>query len=66
MKCLMKILPATEKCFADESIHDKDGIERLSMLKNERLEFQVVYTVWETSDHIREMRLEIDSTIKAP
>lgn len=64
MKCLMKILPATEKCFADQSIHDKQGIESLSMLRNERLEFQVAYTVWDTSDHIREMRLEIDSPLK--
>ena len=41
MKCLMKIQPATEKCFADESIHDKDGIERLSMLKNEHSLFKI-------------------------
>ena len=33
------------------------------MLKNERLNFQVAYTMWETEIHIREMRLEIDSPI---
>ena len=64
MKFALKILPSTEKCFADESIYDKKEITSLSMLKNERLNFQVAYTLLETDIHIREMRLEIDSPIR--
>ena len=64
MKCAFKILPSCEKCFVDESIHDKKEITALSMLKNERLNFQVAYSVWDTEVHIFEMRLEIDSPIK--
>lgn len=63
MKFELKILPSCEKCFVDESIQDKKGVESLSMLKNERLNFQVAYTMGETEIHIREMRLEIDSPI---
>jgi len=63
MKFELKILPSCEKCFVDESIRDKKGVESLSMLKNERLNFQVAYTMGETEIHIREMRLEIDSPI---
>ena len=63
MKCALKFLPSTEKCFADESIHDKIEIKKLSMLKNERLEFQMAYAMWETIYHLHELRLEIDSPI---
>lgn len=40
----IKLLPSVEKCFLDEDIDKKSAITRLSMLKNERLSFQMAYT----------------------
>ena len=42
---LLKILPSTEKCFLDDKIEDKQELTEISMLKNERLSFQLAYTV---------------------
>ena len=38
-----KILPSFEKCFLDEKLSDKVGISEISMLRNERLSFQLAY-----------------------
>lgn len=38
-----KILSSLEKCFLDEQLSDKQSIDYLSMLKNEKLAFQVAY-----------------------
>ena len=40
---LMKPLPATEKCFDDEHISQKAAWDHFSMLKNQRLTFQIAY-----------------------
>ncbi len=40
----MKLLPSVEKCFLDEDIDSKYELKRVSMLRNERLSFQVAYT----------------------
>ena len=42
---LLKILPSTEKCFLDDKIEDKLELCEVSMLKNERLSFQLAYTI---------------------
>jgi len=42
---LLKILPSTEKCFLDDKIEDKLELTEVSMLKNERLSFQLAYTI---------------------
>lgn len=39
-----KILPSTAKCFLDENIDGKEALSEISMLKNERLSFQLAYT----------------------
>ena len=64
MNYRIKLLPATAKCFADESIDSKEGITSLSMLRNERLEFQLAYQLTETADHVKEACLVIDSPLK--
>jgi len=40
-KIIFKPIAATEKCFLDESIHDKALFERASMLRGERFSFQL-------------------------
>lgn len=39
-----KIISSLEKCFLDDSFDDKREIRELSMLRNERLSFQLAYT----------------------
>lgn len=36
-------LPSTEKCFPEQKVQDKKPLEALSMLRNERLSFQLAY-----------------------
>ncbi len=36
-------LPSTEKCFPEQSVADKTPLRSLSMLRNERLSFQLAY-----------------------
>lgn len=57
-------LPSTEKCFTDEKITDKVGIESLSMLKNERLAFEVAYTATGAVPENAEYWLDVDSPLK--
>ncbi len=40
----MKFIPSTEKCFMDDTFDSKPEITRLSMMRNERLGFQLCYT----------------------
>jgi len=42
-----KIVPSTEKCFIDQNINDKPEVRELTMLKNERLNFQLAFTIKE-------------------
>jgi len=42
---LTKIIPSTEKCFYDDNINTKPEVRELTMLKNERLNFQLAFTV---------------------
>lgn len=39
----LKILSSLEKCFLDQKIEEKNGTSYFSMLKNEKLSFQVAY-----------------------
>ncbi len=59
-----KFLPSTEKCFIDENIDDKYGVDKLSMLRNERLCFQLAYCATGFQWHTVFTRLEIESDIK--
>ena len=64
MKYNFKFLPSTEKCFIDDNADDKYGIEKLSMLRNERLSFQLAYWGSEMDWHTFFTHLEIESDIK--
>jgi len=44
MPVLMKAIPATEKCFLDESIHDKPLMTHASCLRGEEFHFFMAYT----------------------
>lgn len=39
----MKIVSSLEKCFCDDNIDDKKEINRLSLLRGEKISFQIVY-----------------------
>ncbi len=64
MEFKLKFLPSTEKCFIDESIDDKYGIESLSMLRNERLGFQLAYATEDLWWVKKSASLEVVSDIK--
>lgn len=53
-----RILPSLEKCFPDEAIESKNQLERISMLKNERLSFQLAYFPAEAERISGELMLE--------
>ena len=62
----LKILSGLEKCFIDEKAEDKKALESISMLSNERLSFQLVYSA-ETQNYRRcafKCNLEMESPIK--
>lgn len=50
-----KIISSLEKVFFDSSFDSFDQLERISILKNERLSFQLLYTLDEPNDNQREM-----------
>lgn len=60
----MKLLPSTEKCFVDEAVEAKYGIDRISMLKNEKLSFQLAYTETDRTRSHAEYGLRITSPLK--
>ncbi len=64
MEYLFKLLPSTEKCFWDEKIENKPEMNSVSMLKNERLNFQFAYAVKDAEWHAKLLSLEIESDIK--
>ena len=62
----IKVISGLEKCFMDQKISDKKAIEKLSMLANERLSFQVAY-VADTHYYRRcafKCHIEVESPIK--
>ncbi len=60
----LKILPSIEKCFADEQIENKKALTRISMLKNERLSFQLAFTNSDARARAQIYELLIDSPLK--
>lgn len=64
MEFLLKLLPSTEKCFLDEKIENKPEKTSFSMLKNERLNFQLAYFCKNSDWFAKFMTLEIESDIK--
>ena len=64
MELMFKLLPSTEKCFWDEKIENKFEKTSFSMLKNERLDFQLAYAGKELGYHAKVLALEIESDIK--
>ncbi len=64
MEFLFKVIPSTEKCFLDEKIEDKKELTSLTMLKNERLDFQVAYAMKDNDWHSTHLTLELESDIK--
>ena len=61
----MKILPSTEKCFLDDKIEDKPALSEVSMLKNERLSFQLAHTWIDESNNLRQhYKMTIDSPLE--
>ncbi len=62
---MMKFIPSTEKCFMDESIDGKPTLSGISMMRNERLGFQLAYTLDDTvPGAIYSPALVIDSPLK--
>jgi len=43
----LKIVPSVERCFLDEKIEDKYRLTHISMLKNERLSFQLAHSFFD-------------------
>ena len=62
----IKIIPSMEKCFLDEQIEDKPELSGISMLKNERLYFQLAYTWRDDGAHMyrRHFKMEIALTLQ--
>ncbi len=42
---MMKIVSSLEKCFCDDNIDNKKEIKKISLLKNEKISFQIAYTI---------------------
>ncbi len=60
----LKILSSMEKCFLDESIAGKTQLEKISMLRNERLSLQAAYTTEDPSGKPKAMcRWHIESPL---
>ena len=59
----MRILPASEKCFADESIESKELLSSISMLRNEPLSFQLATILHDPRTTSRTASLRIDSPL---
>ena len=65
MELIFKLLPSTEKCFWDEKIENKPELTTFSMLKNEKLDFQLAYASKDLGWHSKFLSLEIESDIKS-
>ena len=64
MQFKMKLLSSLEKCFCDEDTGQKQPLKRLSMLRNERVNFQLAYAIEGFIGRAKELTLEIDSPLK--
>ena len=57
---LTKIVSSLEKCFVDSKLSDFQALKRVSMLKNERLSVQFLYTAdEEQTDYFMKCKLDI-------
>jgi len=62
----IKLLNSTEKCFIDEKLDSKNAISHLTMLKNERLSFQLAYRYADpTKTHYPIGKLRIEGELKS-
>lgn len=62
----IKLLYSTEKCFVDERLDSKNAITHLTMLKNERLSFQLAYRYADPNKtHYPIGKLEIEGELKS-
>ncbi|MBQ8552126.1 MAG: DUF4091 domain-containing protein [Clostridia bacterium] len=60
----IKLMPSTEKCFLDDDIAKKQSLSEISMLKNERLSFQLAYILDGTpSPNHKYCNIKIDSPL---
>ena len=64
MPFTFKSISSMEKCFADESISSKKERKVLSVLRNERAEFQLAYEAKDFGWHSKTATLTIESDIK--
>ncbi len=61
----LKVVPSLEKCFLDEKIEDKYELKHISMLKNERLSFQLAHTfIYDGRSEALYGKLEITGGLK--
>ena len=64
-KLTLKLLASTEKCFVDEKLDGKAAISHLTMLKNERLSFQLAYRYADpTKTHYPYGELKIEGALR--
>ena len=59
----LKILSSLEKCFPDEALDSKAGLDGLAMLQNERFSFQVGYQLEEIVDSKQILFFSVESPL---
>ncbi|MBP3301296.1 MAG: DUF4091 domain-containing protein [Clostridia bacterium] len=58
-----KFISSLEKCFIDEEVFQKTELKSISMLRNERLSFQICYEMEEKVRPSRDCKLKIESPL---